>query len=141
MLGYPNLDDNVFRWDRVIVNLPGNPRYDPSKPLIYKVRCDGTIAAEIVGYVDNNRVTSSTEEEAWRASSKVAKTASWLGLQDAARKRRPQSQRPGPWAGCVAYVSKTSVRKSVTQQRWDKTRAGVRWLDTELRLVTVEAAS
>jgi hypothetical protein len=111
MLGDPEDESNVFRWDRVIVNLPGSEWYDPSKPLIYKVRVDGTIAAEIVGYVDDNRVTSSTEEEAWLASSRVAKSAAWLGLQDAARKRRPPSQRPGPWAGCVAYVGKDYVKK------------------------------
>eukprot|EP00978_Attheya_sp_CCMP212_P035281 scaffold152493_cov59-Attheya_sp.AAC.1 len=55
MLGDPEDESNVFRWDRVIVNLPGSEWYDPSKPLIYKVRVDGTIAAEIVGYVDDNR--------------------------------------------------------------------------------------
>jgi hypothetical protein len=139
MLGDPEDESNVFRWNRVIVNLPGSEWYDPSKPLIYKVRVDGTIAAEIVGYVDDNRVTSSTEEEAWLASSRVAKSAAWLGLQDAARKRRPPSQRPGPWAGCVAYVGKDYVKKSVTQKRWKKTRAGVEWLDRELELVKAQA--
>eukprot|EP00978_Attheya_sp_CCMP212_P014301 scaffold36374_cov58-Attheya_sp.AAC.7 len=119
MLGDPEDESNVFRWDRV--------------------RVDGTIAAEIVGYVDDNRVTSSTEEKAWLASSRVAKSAAWLGLQDAARKRRPPSQRPGPWAGCVAYVGKDYVKKSVTQKRWKKTRAGVEWLDRELELVKAQA--
>eukprot|EP00978_Attheya_sp_CCMP212_P029827 scaffold107351_cov30-Attheya_sp.AAC.1 len=138
MLGDPEDDDNVFNWDNVIVNLPGNGKYDPSMPLIYKVRKDGTIAADIVCYVDDNRVTAVSEEDAWRSSSRVAKSASWLGLQDAARKRRPPSQRPGPWAGCVAYVGKDYVKKYVTQRRWEKTKAGVRWLDKELRLVTEE---
>eukprot|EP00978_Attheya_sp_CCMP212_P042877 scaffold269462_cov51-Attheya_sp.AAC.1 len=141
MLGEPEDDSNVFRWDMVIVNLPGNVVYDPSMPLIYKVRKDGTIAADIVCYVDDNRVTAGSEEDAWRLSSRVAKSASWLGLQDAARKRRPPSQRPGPWAGCVAYVGKDYVKKSVTQKRWEKTKAGVRWLDHELKLVTGETAS
>jgi hypothetical protein len=141
MLGEPADEENVFRWDRVIVNLPGNGKYDPSKPLIYKVRKDGSIAADIVCYVDDNRVTAGSEEDAWRSSSRVAKSASWLGLQDAARKRRPPSQRPGPWAGCVAYVEKDDVKKSVTQRRWEKTKAGVQWLDKELRFVTGESVS
>eukprot|EP00978_Attheya_sp_CCMP212_P008743 scaffold20529_cov53-Attheya_sp.AAC.4 len=65
MLGNPEDDDNVFNWDDVIVNLPGNGKYDPSMPLIYKVRKDGTIAADIVCYVDDNRVTAGSEEDAW----------------------------------------------------------------------------
>eukprot|EP00978_Attheya_sp_CCMP212_P027155 scaffold90616_cov31-Attheya_sp.AAC.2 len=68
-------------------------RHDPMN-----VRTDGSIAADIVSYVDDNRVSADSRESAWLASSKVAKTASWLGLQDAARKRRPPSQRPGAWA-------------------------------------------
>eukprot|EP00978_Attheya_sp_CCMP212_P031352 scaffold118127_cov59-Attheya_sp.AAC.1 len=80
------------------MNLPGNVDHDPSKPNVYKVRTDGSIAADIVSYVDDNRVSAGSRESAWLASSKVAKTASWLGLQDAARKRRPPSQRPGAWA-------------------------------------------
>eukprot|EP00978_Attheya_sp_CCMP212_P046181 scaffold377919_cov55-Attheya_sp.AAC.3 len=141
ILGDPEDEDNVFCWDRVIVNLPGNGKYDPSKPLIYKVQKDGTIAADIVCYVDNTRVTAGSEEDAWRASCRVAKAAAWLGLQDGARKRRPSSQRPGPWAGCVAYIGKDDVKQLVTQRRWEKTKAGVRWLDKELTLVTGEAAS
>ena len=64
MLGDPTDPKNVFRWETVIVNLPGNPQYDPSKPRVYKVRADGTIASDIVCYVDDNRVTAPTEEEA-----------------------------------------------------------------------------
>jgi hypothetical protein len=141
MLGDPTDPKNVFRWETVVVNLPGNPQYDPSKPRVYKVRADGTIASDIVCYVDDNRVTAPTEEEAWLASSRVAKTASWLGLQDAARKRRPPSQRPGPWAGGVAYVSKTAVTQAVSIPRWRKTKAAVRWLDREWKTAQAEQAS
>ena len=29
---------NPFRWDKVVCNLPGSRRYDPSKPWVYKIR-------------------------------------------------------------------------------------------------------
>jgi hypothetical protein len=59
--------------------------YNPSKPTVYKVWRDGVIAADLVGYVDaDNCVIAPTEEEAWWSSSRVAKIAAWLGLQDAA---------------------------------------------------------
>ncbi len=37
------------------MNLPGNPKYDPSLPWVYKVKKDGTPAADFFFFVDNNR--------------------------------------------------------------------------------------
>mmetsp|Transcript_11543 Transcript_11543/g.17733 ORF Transcript_11543/g.17733 Transcript_11543/m.17733 type:complete len:80 (+) Transcript_11543:2996-3235(+) len=53
---------------------------------------------------------------------------SYLGLQDAARKRREPSQEPGAWAGSVVSTQGGQVCKSVTQERWDKLKTRVRWL-------------
>ena len=39
-------DNNVFRWENVILNLPSLDLYDPSLPWVYRVREDGTIAAD-----------------------------------------------------------------------------------------------
>ena len=81
--------NNVFRWETVRLNLPGDPEYDPALPWVSKVREDGSIAADLHQYADDSRVTALTKEEAWLASSKVAKTAAYYGCQDAPMKRRP----------------------------------------------------
>ena len=46
--------------------------------------------------------------------------ANSLGIQDAARKRRFGSQRPGAWAGLVVETSKEGVYVTVSREKWDK---------------------
>jgi hypothetical protein len=72
---------------------------------------------DIHSYVDDNRETAPTAEMAWLASCQVAKTCSWLGLQDAARKRRPPAMETGAWAGTVVHASELEVTKLVSQER------------------------
>jgi hypothetical protein len=38
--GDPGDPENVFRWDSVVLNLPGSQDYDPSKPWVAKYRLD-----------------------------------------------------------------------------------------------------
>ena len=87
--------DNIFGWVDVRLNLPGDAEYDPSLPWISKIRSNGDIAADVHPYVDDLRETAPSEDEAWKAASKMAKGASYFGLQDAARKRRDPSKTPG----------------------------------------------
>ena len=121
-------DSNIFQWAEVRLNLPGNENYDPSKPWISKVRKDGRIAVDVHTYVDDLRETAPTKEEAWLAASAMAKGSAYFGLQDAARKRRPPSKTPGAWAGAVVETCENAVYKTVSQERWDKTRKHVRTL-------------
>jgi hypothetical protein len=58
----------------------------------------------------------------WQASTKLAKGYSYLGIQDATRKRRSPTTEPGPWAGTIVRMSE-DVRKLVSVERWAKTRA------------------
>ncbi|KAL7565745.1 hypothetical protein ACA910_010185 [Epithemia clementina (nom. ined.)] len=95
IFGDPLDATNVFHWDRAIVNLPGRLNYKPGEPWISKRRPDGLIAADAHDYVDDLRGCAPTQEEAWRVGSQIAKIASFYGVQDAARKRREQTQRPG----------------------------------------------
>jgi hypothetical protein len=95
--------EHVFRWDRVDLNLPGDPAYSPVSPWVSKRCRDGTLAADSVLYVDDIRPTGPTEEEARQASQVMAKESARRGIQDAARKRRDVSQTPGAWAGCSHY--------------------------------------
>ena len=130
MLGCRHDPRNVFRWDRVVLNLPGCPEYDPSKPWVYKARQNGQIAADLHKYVDDVRETAPTQEEVDAASSLVAKVAAFLGLQDAARKRRKSAQRPGAWAGAKVDTDADAVYKTVSTQRWSKAKEHIDRLQT-----------
>ena len=119
---------NVFAWSAVELNLPGSSGYDPARPWISKRRTDGRITSDIHLFVDDNRETAATQELAWRAGSRMAETWAWLGLQDAARKRREPSIHLGAWAGSVVHVEDDAVYKLVTQERWDKTKTKIDWI-------------
>eukprot|EP00956_Cyclotella_meneghiniana_P004556 scaffold5607_cov45-Cyclotella_meneghiniana.AAC.4 len=115
---------NPFQWERVVLNLPGNPKRNPKLPWVYKLRADGLIAAEAFIYVDDCRVVAATRIQAWWAARRLASTLSNLGLQDAARKRTTPSEQPGPWAGSVAHT-KGGVFLLVTPEKWEKTKSVV----------------
>jgi hypothetical protein len=80
-------------------------------------------------YFNNDlRLTAPDKELAWRVSSRVTKICSWLGLQDAARKRIEPSQTPGAWAGAVVSTENGVVTKYITQERWEKSQNRLKWL-------------
>jgi hypothetical protein len=91
---------NVFRWDKVVLNLPGSEDYNPSKPWVYKLRLDDRrIAADLFIFVDDLRPTGPSRKEAWLAAWRAASKLNYLGIQGAPRKRRHSSKNPGAWAG------------------------------------------
>lgn len=120
MQGSPSDPSNIFRWHVVALNLPGMTDFDPSEPWVSLRRQDGKLAANFHFYVDDNRTMANTEEETWLATRKVGSSCSYLGIQDAARKRRPPSQRPGAWAGSVIETTNMKVYVMVAQDKWDK---------------------
>ena len=69
--GDPADPSNVFRWDKVRLNLPGQADYDHSLPWVSKVRIldDGTavMAADLHTFMDDCRPCGSTKKEAWQA--------------------------------------------------------------------------
>ena len=132
MLGNPHDQENVFRWEKVHLNLPGSIEYQPGTPWISKVRKDGVLAADAHDYVDDLRGTGVSAEDAWQVSSRIAKTASFYGVQDAARKRREQTQQPGAWAGVVCGTYPTRPYMAVTQEKWDKTKQEIQRLREEI---------
>ena len=134
VLGHPKDPNNPFGWNEVTTNLPGSKNYDPTRPWILKTRKDGLHASDICQYVDDVRIIAATEELAWRCSSRMAKGLSWLGLQDAARKRRSPSKEPGAWAGATVSSNNGTVTKGVTQERWNKVKTRVRWIAKQLGL-------
>ena len=110
---------NPFRWDYVKINLPGSKDYDPTSPWVAKMRADGSLATEFFVYVDDVRVTGGSEEEVWEAIRRLCSIFGYLGIQDAARKRRNPSTRPGAWAGSMVYLEEGCVGVYVDQKKWE----------------------
>mmetsp|Transcript_18229 Transcript_18229/g.45121 ORF Transcript_18229/g.45121 Transcript_18229/m.45121 type:complete len:1319 (-) Transcript_18229:2184-6140(-) len=130
--GNPSDSKNVFKWDSVRLNLPGDEAYDPSKPWVSKVRNDGQIAADLVGYVDDLRPSGSSRKEAWHAARRTASILNHLGIQDAARKRRDSSRTPGAWAGSVVITREDGVYVTVDTEKWKKAKAMVAEISSEI---------
>jgi hypothetical protein len=63
--------DNVFQIHQVLLNLPGQPGYDPSKPRLIKLRICGTESADIIVYFDDARVFGPSEEIAQQGMHQV----------------------------------------------------------------------
>ncbi|KAL7576966.1 hypothetical protein ACA910_006722 [Epithemia clementina (nom. ined.)] len=132
ILGDPEDPSNVFQWSSVSLNLPGSESYRPGEPWIAKRRKDGRLAADAHDYVDDLRGTAPTMEDAWQVGSRIAKIASYHGIQDAARKQREQSTQPGVWAGVVCGTTPMRPYISITQTKWDRTKMEVARLRQEL---------
>jgi hypothetical protein len=125
ILGDRKKESNPFHWKEIKTNLPGDDGYKANLPWIQKLRHDGFWATELVQYIDDLRTTAKDRMLAWAASSRIAKVCCWLGLQDAARKRREPSQRPGAWAGATVFTDWTNAYKGVTDERWIKTKSKI----------------
>ena len=95
---------NVFRWECVVLNLPGISSYTPRKPWVYRVRADNVMAADLFIYIDDLRPMGPSRRECWAVAHQVGSRLTWFGLQDAARKRWKASQKPGAWAGTVIHT-------------------------------------
>jgi hypothetical protein len=131
--GDPNDVKNIFRWDDVILNLPGGTDYKPHDPWVYKTRfnkVDGSasLANDLKIYVDDVRTIGGSYNECRQASRTVASIASYLGLQDAPRKRRDPTMTPGPWAGSIVHTTSEAVTISISQERWDKAKSMISWI-------------
>lgn len=133
MRGNPTDPDNVFKWDDVSLNLPGGLNYKPWDPWVSKVRYQGDNATMVIAndlkiYVDDVRTIGSTYNDCRRASRVVASTLSYLGIQDAPRKRRDPSQTPGPWAGSIVHSEGNSITVCISQERWAKAKMILSWI-------------
>ena len=125
---------NAFRWDTVRLNLPGSKEYDPGLPWVSKIRLsDGRLAADIFIYVDDARVTAPSKDDCWKATCQAAYTVNSLGIQEAARKRRWGTKRPGAWAGSIVESTDEGVFVTVSQEKWEKSRRYIGEIISELK--------
>lgn len=116
---------NPFRWHRVVLNLPGQSGYDPSKPWVYRYDDIGrSLAAFVLSYVDDLRTGSSKgREECERVTHVTGSKLNYLGEQDATRKRGEASQEPGAWAGSVIVSRKgEGLFVTISQEKWNKVK-------------------
>jgi hypothetical protein len=124
---------NPLRWDTVVLNLPGDPCYNPTLPWVFRIdSTSGDLAAFFITYIDDVRSGGPSEDICVDATHQVACQVNYLGQQDAARKRRRVSQEPGPWAGAMV-IARPDEGLFVTcaQLKWDKTKTIIkRWLDS-----------
>ena len=70
--------------------------------------------------MDDMRVTGYSVEACWQAGRQLASRLQFLGIQDAARKKRPPSLDAQAWAGCITKTSSVEVEKTISQDKWDK---------------------
>jgi hypothetical protein len=121
-----------FQYERIELNLPGDPFYDPTRPWVSKRRDDGQIASDILSYVDDLRSSGASEELCKQATKRIASVVNYLGMQDAPRKRRIPSKNPGAWAGSLVSTDETGVHSSISEERWAKTKSIFKALEEEL---------
>ncbi len=71
--------------------------------------------------MDDVRSGASSEAMCRIATRRIASVVNYLGQQDAARKRRPPSQTPGPWAGAkCSSLAGDGLYVMSTQGKWNK---------------------
>ena len=118
-----------MRWDCVRLNLPGDKAFDPRLPRVFKWCLKACkIAGDVVIFLDDERGSGHSLENAWQVHRQYVSKQQYLGIQDAPRKTRPPSQDLcGAWAGTIIRVSPERITRSVSQAKWDKGRDILRW--------------
>ena len=62
------------------MNLPGTQKYDPAVPWITKRRSDGSLASDLIVFVDDERIVGGSKERVREAEHVVSTRESYLGL-------------------------------------------------------------
>ena len=117
---------NPFFFDKVVVNAPGDPTFNPGLPWVFKYdSIKKRVAGDVKAYVDDLRSLGYSLEHAWILAKQIASRLQYLGIQDAPRKRRIDQ---GPWAGTVYGTTVDEVTVSVTIDKWNKGKAYIQEL-------------
>jgi hypothetical protein len=120
---------NPMRWDCVRLNLPGSSKFDPRLPRVMKwCKLAARIAGDVLAFMDDERGSGHSLENAWQVHRQYISKQQYLGIQDAPRKTRPPSQtKCGAWAGTIMRIERDRMTRSVTQAKWDKGKATIKW--------------
>ena len=121
--GYSRDPNNLFRWDNIRLNLPGDPSYSPTIMLMSKVQ-GGTqdMAAYFTTYVDDSILVAGSAKEAWRSARRVGSIWKYLGYKYSPRKRRIAGQERGPWRGTKVQIIDDSIYELIKEEKWAKNR-------------------
>ena len=124
VLGNTKEVTNPFRWDSVKMNLPGSEDYNPALPRVTKWNeRANAIACDCKFFCDDFRVIGLTKELTKAATHRLETTMSYLGIQDATRKRRAITQTPGEWTGSIVLsVKDVGVFVTVSKKKWNRAR-------------------
>jgi hypothetical protein len=124
---------NVFHWTTVILNLPGDANYNPSQPRVWKFNpITGRMAAALHSYVDDLRAVGCSESQCWDVLHCVSTKLAYLGIQVAARKMRPPTMTPGPWAGAVVWASPAGICIRSPKDKWVRAKTLIAQLQQDL---------
>jgi hypothetical protein len=117
---------NPFGFDAVVLNLPGDPSYNPHHAKVAKVNSQTKqVAGDMSTYVDDIRTLGSSFQHCWSVSHRVGTRLCYLGIQDALRKRMRPSQTAGAWTGALTQTPPDAIIVSCTQDKRDKARGYV----------------
>ena len=115
---------NPFAWTEVKLNLPGSKCYNPALPRVFKFNgFEQEVASDVKTFMDDSRGIGATRELCREATHRTETMMSYLGVQDATRKRRPNSQTPGEWTGSITLALEgVGLFVTVSQKKWDKAK-------------------
>jgi hypothetical protein len=88
---------NMFRWERMRLNVPTTVSYDPTLPWVSKQRVDGTLSMDVFTCMDGMWPLAPSNRGCWQATSLISSMCNHIGTQHAARKKIGPSRTPGPW--------------------------------------------
>ena len=110
-------------WSKVKLNLPGSPEFHPSLPRVMKWnKIKEAMTGDIKAFVDDLRASGVDEEHAWQVARWVCARFQYLGLQHAARKRRPPARVTGAWAGSIFSTVNGEISVFVSEEKWMKAK-------------------
>lgn len=126
--------NNPMRWDYVVLNLPGNPNFDPRLPWVMKWdKVRNNITGECSTFVDDGNCSGETSEHAWCVQRKFTTGMQYRGVQHATRKVQvPGQDNTGSWAGGMMQLTDSSVFKFISKAKWDKTKAILKRIEEEI---------
>ena len=122
--GDPKQPGNPFGWNSVILNLPGMETYNPSMPRCYKWNEETqSLATDVHWFMDDFRTCGASEEAVQAGTHKLESMMSYLGIQDATRKRRNHGQHVGEWVGAISVsVENIGLFQTVSEKKWNKAK-------------------
>ena len=96
-------------------------------PRVYKwSSISNSIAAGFKTFVDDLRAIGATNEIIYAAVHRLETILSYLGMQDATRKRRPNTRTPGEWTGCITHaIPDVGLFVTVLEKKWIKAKVMV----------------